>query len=247
MVSRRILSALLVLPGTAAVVMGFLWFNFGSSPRAVVRRAISEVAQMISRPPAADVLLPVEFDRQDHALSCEAADLKMALAYRGVRVSESQLLADIRFDLTPKRIEGGMTVWGDPNVGFVGNVDGRMMQDGYGVHWDPVAKAANIYRRAEVMTGGTATRLAAEIARGNPVITWGYLGSGRVYTWTTPSGRQVKAINGEHPVVVHGFKGTTDDPEGFFVVDPIYGKKYMKTSDFMENWESFGYNGVIIY
>jgi len=48
-----------------------------------------------------DVYLAVPYFRQEHRLSCEAAALRMGLAYKGKNVSESEIMRYVGFDPTP--------------------------------------------------------------------------------------------------------------------------------------------------
>src|SRR3989338_5575168 len=64
-----------------------------------------------------DVALDVPFHKQEHALSCEIATLKMALNYHGQMVAESELLNDLSFDTAAPRSSDN--VWGNPDKGFV--------------------------------------------------------------------------------------------------------------------------------
>jgi uncharacterized protein YvpB len=185
--------------------------------------------------------LPAVYYRQEHSLSCEIAALKMALSVYGLNVAESELIAQLPFDHTVKK-DGK---WGDPNVGFVGNIDGKMPVTGYGVYWDPIAQTASHYSNAEVMQFD-AKKLASEIKAGHPVIAWGFVGMGKKLFWTAPSGKQIIAINGEHARTVVGFSGSVESPTGFVILDPIYGKLYWKTSSFMDNWSAFNYMGVVV-
>ncbi len=82
----------------------------------------------------------VAFHRQEHALSCEIASLKMALSYYGVDVSETQLISELPVDTPGPRQPGN--IWGDPEKGFVGNIDGTMPNSGYGVYEKPIASVA---------------------------------------------------------------------------------------------------------
>ena len=68
------------------------------------------------------------------------------------------------------------------------------MQTGYGVYWEPVATAANKYRKADIVTNGTAVQVAEYLAQGHPVIIWSYLGSGQRYQWQTPDGKLIDAV-----------------------------------------------------
>ena len=236
-----------IVVGTAVAVAGFVWVRSGSDPGSAARRAWHRLTYATIRPASGDVILPVAFDPQDHALSCEVATLKMALAYRGVVVDESELIMRVGVDRTPKHIANGSAVWGNPDRAFVGNIDGRMFVDGYGVYEEPIARAGEAHRPTHAFRGWSSTQLAAQIASGNPVIIWGFLGSGEMHGWRTPDGITVPAVSYEHTFLVYGFKGRVDAPEGFYVIDPIYGPEFMTTVDVERRWGSLGNRGVIVY
>lgn len=235
---------LLTLAGSCAVLLlAILWdFRIINLPPPLVyylRLASSGVNSL----PAADVVLPLKFHRQEHSLSCEAATLKMVLGFHGINVSESEIINKTSTDLTDRAGD----VWGDPNLGFVGNIDGKMMVDGYGVHWGPLAVAASHWKKTSIIKNGLAVDLVRHIAEGRPVIIWGYLGRGLPVTWKTPEGKVIRAVNGEHTRVVYGYKGSADNPEGFLVMDPTYGPAYWETSELLRNWDAFGRMGVVVY
>ncbi|MDO8599001.1 MAG: C39 family peptidase [bacterium] len=232
--------------------------SLASEPRvrAGVVRRIRAAQSSIATKPTATTKLRVPFLRQEHALSCEVATLRMVLAYRGTAVTEAKLLTAVGLDparragnvfvgLAPRSSKGAK--WGDPDEAFVGDVDGIMGKTGYGVHAGPIGRVAGQYRRAEVIANGTAAMLAEAIANGNPVIAWGYLGSGRPLRWQTLGGKDIRAIDGEHTRVVIGYTGTREAPTGFFAIDPVYGEQYWKTEKFMANWEKLGRSGVVVY
>ena len=197
----------------------------------------------LSLMPEATIEVDVPFHRQEHSLSCEVAALKMAMAGHGVDVSESELIELLEFDRTPKTGD----IWGDPDRGFVGSIDGKMFGDGYGVYAGPIARLGLRWLRTESFRQGTAQQLAWHLFDGNPVIIWGFVGRGRADSWQTPYGKIVNAIDGEHTKVVYGFTGIPSNPTGFFVVDPVFGKSYWDLNSFMENWEPLGYMGAVVY
>jgi uncharacterized protein YvpB len=190
----------------------------------------------------AKTILPTQFHKQEHPLSCEIATLKMALSTHGLHIAESELLSRLAFDPTPKQ----KGVWGDPNQGFVGNIDGRMLISGYGVYWDPIAKLAANYAHTELIEHGSATDLTRHITAGNPVIIWGYYGSGKVYSWNTPQGKQIKAVDAEHTRIVYGFEGTLEAPTHFYVMDPIFGHATWTAQDLMNNWAGLNHMGLAV-
>lgn len=189
------------------------------------------------------VLLNIAWDHQDKALSCEAASLKMALNYKGAQVSEDDIMSIVGYDPT---IRSGST-WGDPYQAFVGNINGSQNTTGYGVYWDPIARAARTWRNAEAFSGWTVSQLAGAIAAGNPVVIWGTLGKASVDSWQTPSGRTVQAWKGEHTRTVIGFKGSSDNPTSFTLNDPIVGRISWSTSQLKANWAAFGNSGVVVF
>lgn len=224
--------------------------------RAGVERRIQVFEEKVSRLPRATAQLDVPFLRQEHALSCEVAALRMALGYRSVRITEAELLKKIGVDPTPRtgdawgrapRSSKGAK-WGDPDTAFVGDVDGIMLKTGYGVHARPIGRVAGEYRKAQVVENGTPKLLTEEINAGNPIIIWGFIpGRGKPLSWTTLGGKEIRAVDGEHARVVIGYVGEADKPSGFLVLDPIYGEQYWTTKKLLENWEPLGKIGVIIY
>lgn len=73
----------------------------------------------------------------------------MALNFKGVNVSEDDLIPKVGFDKTPHN----GNIWGNPYTAFVGNISGRQMVDGYGVYWGRAAfdKKWNIFGRSGVV------------------------------------------------------------------------------------------------
>jgi len=189
------------------------------------------------------VLLNVAWDRQDRALSCEAAALKMALAYKGVRVSEDEIMARVGYDPTP-RTGGG---WGDPDVAFVGDINGAQNSTGYGVHWAPIARAASAWRTSRATVGMTLQEAARELEAGNPIVIWGVTGSAYYDPWTTPAGKKVEAWKGEHARTLIGFKGSVDNPTSFVINDPQAGRLTWSASKLRSNWATFSYGAVVVY
>ncbi|MFA5030312.1 MAG: Ig-like domain-containing protein [Patescibacteria group bacterium] len=188
------------------------------------------------------VRLDVPYDHQDYALSCEVAALKMALTYKGVAVTEDQLMGIVGYDPTPHN----GNVWGNPYNAFVGSITGRQSTTGYGVYWEPILKAARTYRDADYFVNGNIQRLTAEINNGNPVVVWGNAGSGKRVDWQTPDGQSIYAINGEHARVVKGYIGSPDNPTKIIVNDPLYGEITYSKASFEGNWGMLFRAGVVV-
>jgi len=187
--------------------------------------------------------LPVALHRQERSLSCEIASLKMALSGVGIDVPESELVGALKFDPTP-RANG---TWGDPHEGFVGNIDGKMLGDGYGVYWKPVAQVALRYTNAVAIENGALGQLIYHLNQGRPVVVWGYFGNGNTVSWTTPAGRQVTGVNGEHARTLVGYTGSPTSPESLILMDPIYGELQWTVSEFLKNWSALDNGAVAVY
>ncbi|MDP3964347.1 MAG: Ig-like domain-containing protein [bacterium] len=188
-------------------------------------------------------ILNVASDLQDRPLSCEAAALKMALANKGVAVTESQIMEHVGYTEPSQRSNG---VWGNPHIGFVGNIDGTQNTTGYGVYWEPIARAGNNWRPSEAFTGWNVTQLAQEVEAGNAVVVWGVYGSGYQDSWTTPDGGSVYAWKGEHTRTVIGFVGSVENPERIILNDPYAGQVSWTRAQFEQNWGIFGNAGVVV-
>lgn len=226
-----------------AVTVRVLWRAQIIELPAVVVHSVGRVAGVMTARGAMDVQLPVPFHRQEHSLSCEIAALKMALGRFGLEVPESQLLVALPFDPTPK----GGGVWGDPDQGFVGNIDGEMLITGYGVYAEPLAQLGRRWRRTEVLKEAAVSDLAAHVAAGRPVIVWGYYGRPFRAQWKTPAGRVITAVNGEHTRVVTGFRGPVESPTHFALLDPLYGELVWTTDQLERNWDALGRRAVVVY
>ncbi len=191
------------------------------------------------------VKLPVPYSHQEHTLSCEIACLKMALNYQGAQVSERELIELLPFDAT----QNDKGVWGDPNQGFVGDIDGEGGVNGYGVYWEPIAQVGRHWRKTQILEAGSVQDLTANLVAKRPIVIWGYSGNGvfKKIDWNTPSGERVSAISGEHARVVTGFAGDRQRPEVFFVLDPIFGELVWSSEELEKNWQSLGNHGVVVY
>lgn len=189
--------------------------------------------------------MAVPFHRQEHSLSCEVASLRSALLYKGVSVTESEL---IKYQPVSYPIEYKNGVWGDPSKGYVGDIDGSQPRfTGYGVYWKPIAELAKRYRPAESFRHVEWSFIKQEILSDNAVIIWGnYNLYPRALTWQTSDGANVLGFIGEHTYIVLGWEGNPNNPDSVIVLDPMRGRMKMVFSDFMENWSYLDYSGVVV-
>jgi len=209
----------------------------------VVTEVINKVDLIVPIKPA--VKLAVPYHRQEHNLSCEAAALLMALNYRGVAVTESDLIKALPVsDPGPRQANN---IWGDPNLGFVGNIDGHMPDTGYGVYEQPIYDLASKYRTAKIISSSTLDNLITELVNGNPIVVWGVSGKGRDISWQTSAGKVITAKMDEHARTLIGYTGDSKNPQLMILLDPIYGEIRMKVVDFLANWKMLDNRAVVVY
>jgi uncharacterized protein YvpB len=186
--------------------------------------------------------LRVPLDFQDYPLSCEAAALRMALAYKGKWVGEKGIMNRVGIDWRPRN--GNR--WADPSRIFVGSLYGKQNRTGYGVYWKPIGRAARVWRpNSKAYCGMSINQLVTEVYRGNPVVVWGVYGNGYPDGWYSWGGRWIAAWKGEHARTVVGFIGSKN-PRKIILNDPYAGKLYWSTSRFLANWNKFGRCGVVV-
>ena len=205
-----------------------------TSVRIGLTRDLQRLVSLVAPPTGITAALDVPFHKQEHALSCEIASLRSALLAIGVDVPESILLDALPFDATRKQMEGKeIGTWGDPDKGFVGDINGRMPTTGYGVHAPALATVAELYAVPLRIRADDAAALVRAIDARHPVIVWSTLGTApRSMTWKTPEGKQVRAAAYEHTLVVTGYRGSAERIEAIEVVDPQTGLRE-------ESWETF--------
>jgi uncharacterized protein YvpB len=184
------------------------------------------------------VKLNVPQYRQSYAMSCELTSLKMVLAYRGIGASEYDIVQRVGY--APRARDTVNNVWDDPNLQFVGDLNGKMDTTGYGVYSGPIAKAAISYGRNAVATSGVSPAwIAHQIQAGNPVIFWGHSTPAHADDWNGPNG-VVHAYISAHARVAIGVVGPADNPTGFYVNDPMGSSTYWDTAHLIETMNVMG-------
>jgi uncharacterized protein YvpB len=198
---------------------------------------------------ATSALIPAPLYGQTHSLDCEAAALQIALAAKGMYVSQDWILGVIGSDRrAPVVGPGGVVHWGDPYAMFVGNVNGSEPGfTGYGVYDPPVAVAAE-------RAGAAATALEnvdpqvlyQQVLDGNPAVVWvvNHLGTTSLRTWSAWDGRIVPYSVGEHAMTLVGVNVddgtvTLDDPGNASQATVIMQK-------FENSFASFGRMAVVV-
>lgn len=192
--------------------------------------------------PFGGIRLDVPMAKQKRPLSCEAAALTSVLNYFGADTTEEKIIEQMPFDKTLKT-EG---VWGDPDLGFVGDIDGRSITSGYGIYWRPIAKLSSQWKKADWIINGSIKDITDQIKQKRPVLVWiSALKDADIVFWKTTSGKRVRALQDQHVIVVSGYEGSAELPLGFHIMDPDEGMKFMDYNDFIGRWDRFERPAVV--
>lgn len=186
-------------------------------------------------------ILTVPYYRQQFSRSCEAASLRMALAYKGIVTDDKEIVDLAGYD--PREPDLVNKIWDDPNKMFVGFLSGK--QVGYGMYATALAKASlSLGSTGKVLKNPTSTEIAQSIWNNNPVVIWGYI-KGTVPNLSyfyTETGKKIPIYSNEHARVVVGVVGSVEDPVGFYVHDPLSGvaNEYWTAGDLQKHMSIFG-------
>lgn len=197
----------------------------------------------------AKVVLSVPAQDQLPALpnGCEVTSLSMLFTAIGHPVSNITLANEEPTDPTPlvRGPNNTIAYWGNPNIGFVGNVRGY----GYGIYHGPIVKLINqiLPGRALDLTGQPFSAVLSKVAQGVPVMVWTTANfepepASQWVTWNSPEG-PVHATMWEHAVLVVGY-----DANHIYINDPLDGAKAKPVlkSDFVAAWKQMGQQAVTI-
>jgi uncharacterized protein YvpB len=178
---------------------------------------------------------------------CEVTSLSMLLAAFGHPVDKTELARSIAKDPSPQILDENENIisWGDPNVGFVGDVTGD--HPGLGVYHGPVAKLLDnlLPGQAKDLTGRPFDDILGVIRSGRPVMVWttvNFQPTSNWETWQGPNG-PVKATFDEHAVLVVGY-----DENHVYLNDPLDGSsgKPVDRESFVAAWKQMGSQAVTI-
>lgn len=204
--------------------------------------------------------LAIPYIKQDYRLSCEAASLQMILSYRGISKTQDELMEQIGYS-EPKVMQevNGKLIWGDPKIGFVGDVKGSFTGEkdgkkslryatGWGVKPGPVARVAKQYfPESKEVVGGTLDQVVQSLNQDKPIIWWHRRDDiqKEKITYYTPAGKAVE-YEQNHVAVISSYKLDEDKKFIFHILDPFYGEYDIKQDDFLRLWARHSNQMVIV-
>lgn len=198
-------------------------------------------------PPSVMIQVPVQSQLPQLPNGCEVTSLSMLLTAVGHPVSRFTLANEITKDPTPlvKNSLGTIVEWGNPNVGFVGD----MAKVGFAVYHGPVAALINqiLPNQAVDLTGHSFDDILHTLAAGTPVEVWTNqyfvpLPESKFTTWQSPTG-PVHTTFYEHAVLLVGY-----DDNHLYIDNPLGGiqNQAVNKQDFIESWKQMGSQAVTV-
>lgn len=195
-------------------------------------------------PAQAKLTAPAIHQYPELVSGCEVTSLTMLLQFYGLDVDKMQMAAEMPKDLTPMQLnsDGSIAYWGNPNLGFVGEVTAKAR--GFGIYHTALFEQLQSHIPSAIdMTGGDFSEIERQIANGIPVVAWttiNFLIPDRWVVWDTPIG-PIKTTFIEHAVLVVGY-----DEQYIYVNDPYSGKADVPVNRerFIETWELLGKQSI---
>jgi len=228
------------LPSITTVHTGAATIVYTVDRQLAARQIIATHATSVTlpaKPLSASIDAPVIAQRLRD--NCETAALQVLLATTGISVDQLRLQRQLAHSSPPdpQQTPTG-PVWGDPDQGFVGRVDGTGPWGGFGVYPRPIAALAARYdRRLRDLTGAPPSDIYSDIVAGHAVLAWAGLQDGPYRSWQTPNGRPIRVNLNEHTIVLTGIHadGTLQ------VVNVLYGtREVWSPARFERAWNLLG-------
>jgi uncharacterized protein YvpB len=213
-----------------------------AAKEAAAKQQAAQAAQAAAKQQAGEILdvpLITQMSAPNLYNGCEVTSLAMILNYSGYHVTKTDLANNIA--RVPLTYQNGLK--GNPNVGFVGNME---VGPGYAVYNGPIYNLARKYAGDEVvnLTNHPFTDLLARVDQGEPVwviTTSSFAPVSDFTTWKTPQGT-IRITFSEHSVVITGY-----DANYIYINNP-YGQKNQRVnrSSFEKAWVQMGSQAIVI-
>ncbi|MBP1155825.1 MULTISPECIES: C39 family peptidase [unclassified Paenibacillus] len=185
---------------------------------------------------------PIIMQKPELFNGCEITALTMLFQYKGIKKNKMELVPEMKKDSTTIQYNPNGTIkyWGNPNLGFVGDVTGK--QKGLGIYHAALSELLLKYIPTGVdLTGSSFDDLERQVSNGIPVLVW------TTVSFTVPADKQwvvwdtsigpIRTTFQEHTVLLVGY-----DEKNVYVNDPLSGRKQLRIEKerFIATWEALG-------
>ncbi|APH06287.1 C39 family peptidase [Bacillus weihaiensis] len=238
------------------VITCFAFFLYGAFTSPFVEKVVSrnllptsgEIMEQSDRKKNSLLDVPLLSQLPELPRGCEVTSLAMLLQYMGVNVGKLELAKKVDKDPTPYQKVNGQVFFGNPHVGFVGDMYDKS-KPGYGVYHEPIKRLAESYLPDRIvnLTGQSFVQIEEALSEGSPVwvivnATYKELPSHQFEEWQTPIGK-ITVTYHEHSVIITGY-----DENYVYVNDPLSNdkNKKIKKHEFRKAWEQMGKQAIKI-
>lgn len=195
-------------------------------------------------PDSSSINVPVVLQMPKYQRGCSVATLAMVLNHAGIKSDLAQLVKDLRINPAKEEIKNGITYFGNPYNGFVGDIF-SFKNPGLGVYYPPILELMESFLGDSVINFVDAQfdDLLYYISTGHPL--WvmtnakhKLLEDKDFITWYTEDG-PIEITKWMHAVVVSGY-----DAEYIYFSDPLGRHSKAIRKEFIEAWEQMGHQAV---
>jgi uncharacterized protein YvpB len=177
---------------------------------------------------------------------CEVTSLAMLIKYNNSKIDKLTLANQIKKDTTTYSVTKGVVNFGNPHIGFVGNMESKKFP-GLGVYNEPIFELLEMYfpNSAINLTGSNFEDLFQVLGSNSPIwvitnTTFKPLSPNQFQTWQTSIGT-IDITYSEHSVLVTGY-----DENFIYFNDPLNDIHYAPRDSFIAAWEQMGRQAVSI-
>jgi uncharacterized protein YvpB len=211
-----------------------------------IETPVSSTSPSLSKklPSSAKLDAPIVLQHPELPAGCEITSLTMLLQFAGLSKNKMQLVAEMTRDETKIILneDGSPKYWGNPNVGFVGDISRKGR--GFGIYHAGLFPLLKAYiPKAVDLTNKPFDQYEKQIAEGIPVLVWTTIDFSvptNWVKWDTDSG-PIQTTFAEHAVLLVGY-----DEHSVFINDPRTGEKGFSVdkAKFMDSWIAMGNQGL---
>lgn len=203
----------------------------------------------------------LKFIQQETKNGSAIASVQMALNYFDIRTTQSELGKKLAFSEPNKPTDKkGNFIWGDPKLGFVGDLNGSLVNSAdtklvdlgnstsLGVYNTPLRDLAKQYKQNVVaFEGSKISDIQTWVAEKKAVLLW--LAYDDFYdkkvTFKTPDGKTLQAFSFK-VVVVSGYKTNDEGKIIFSILDPETGRGDLDEDTLFKYWQRMDNQSLVI-
>jgi uncharacterized protein YvpB len=206
-----------------------------------------------------EVDLKIQLIKSELNLGSSFASLQMALKKYEINVSQKELSEQItKAEPLEKKFLGDKIIWGNPNKGFVGDVNGSLVGvkksqksqrfgTGWGVNNGPITELAQKFRpSSQEVDSADLFQIKKALSQNFPVLIW-YVREDALQEdleITTPDEKKI-IFSQTQVAVLDGYFLDQNGETNYKIVDPDFGEFNLSETDFLKQWGKT-FNDIVI-